>query len=143
MEFLDFSATTVWIVIGLVLCASELLVGTFYLLVLGAGAFCTAFSAYQGANVDVQCMIFSLLVIIGGYLLGKAKDRWQEKKGRDAMALDVGQWVKIEVWDKDGTAKTKYRGAEWTVFAVDGTTKAPGNFEIVRVEGPCLVVKNI
>jgi hypothetical protein len=58
-----------WIIAGFVLGIAELITGTFYLLVLGAGAFAGAVVAYAGGNEIVQAIVACIVALVGAYLV--------------------------------------------------------------------------
>jgi membrane protein implicated in regulation of membrane protease activity len=57
--------------------------------------------------------------------------------------LDVGETLHIEVWNADGTANVKYRGANWTVVPAEGAPQTAGAYRVSEVIGSRLVVEKI
>ena len=57
--------------------------------------------------------------------------------------LDIGETVHVDAWNADGTATVKYRGANWTVIALDGTVHGTGAHRVREVVGNRLVVEKI
>ncbi|HEX7328352.1 MAG TPA: NfeD family protein, partial [Casimicrobiaceae bacterium] len=54
--------------------------------------------------------------------------------------LDVGQSVRVQGWNEDGTARVNYRGTQWTAeLATPDTPRAETMF-IVAMKGSVLVV---
>lgn len=132
-----------WLVLGFVLVIVELVSGTFYLLVLGVGAFVAAVVAYAGGNVLAQAMVGSI-VAIGGAL---AVYRWHARKPRNASDdnfLDRGQPAVLESWtDEAGSlVRVRYRGTSWDARVVGAATRpAPGTtLYISGQEGSTLLV---
>jgi membrane protein implicated in regulation of membrane protease activity len=114
----------IWTILGFVLIIVEMVTGTFYLLVLGVGAFAGAFAAWLGAPFLVQVGVAGVVSVIGTVLVYK----WQvgQKQTREGSNdLDIGQMVTLARWvnQPEGMLKVKYRGAEW-----DARVK-PGDFE--------------
>ena len=134
-----------WTIAGFVLVITELVTGTFYLLVLGLGAFAGAVAAYLGANHVVQAIMGGGVSVAGAW----AVHQWHtanKKSDGDAQSnfLDRGQPVVLEGWANEnaGIARVKYRGAVWDArlsAAVERPT--PGStLYIEGQEGQLLVV---
>lgn len=133
-----------WIVVGSALVIAELVTGTFYLLVIGIGAFAAAIVAWLGLNVLIQAVIGGALALAGAWWV----HHWHEGKrqadaGRSNL-LDRGQAVVLEGWSNEpaGIARVKYRGASWDARVADSTARpVPGStLYIEGQEGNTLVV---
>ena len=126
--------------------AIELLIGTFYLLLLSLGLAGGAIAAHLGASMPVQ---FSVAAVLGGGFVVA----WRIFKKRQAptlpasanrtVNLDIGETLHIENWSDDGTSTAKYRGATWNVSLRPGAVSAPGPHRIVEVVGSRLVVEKL
>jgi membrane protein implicated in regulation of membrane protease activity len=133
-----------WLVLGFILVIIELVSGTFYLLVLGVGAFAAAVAAWLGANHLVQAVVGAAVAIAGAYLVHS----WHAKnRGNNAQAsnfLDGGQAVVLESWVDENrrTARVKYRGTTWDARIVGAAApSAPGStLYIEGQEGSTLLV---
>lgn len=138
---MDWSITTWWFIAAVVLGLSELLVGTFYLLLLGVGALCGALVSLAGFSLDIQCFVAAIVILVGGIALAryhaKAKLKTQDIK---ADNLDIGQTVTVKEWNEDHTASVSYRGATWQATLKEGEKPESGVFVIVEVRGSKLVV---
>jgi membrane protein implicated in regulation of membrane protease activity len=101
-----------WFVAGIVLIVVELMSGTFYLLVLGLGAFTAAAVAYGGGGFLGQVVVAGL-VAISGVLWIRARKRTPSTPAM--AALDIGQPVTLDSWVNrdDRLARVKYRDALW------------------------------
>ena len=132
----------VWIVAGFALVIAELISGTFYLLVIGAGAFAGALVAWMGANLLVQAVVGSIIAVAGAIWV----HHWHSRqKSGDAQSnfLDRGQPVVLEGWANESAdiARVKYRGTSWDARVVRGAHPAPGTtLYIEGQEGNTLVV---
>ena len=62
-----------WLIAGFVLVITELVTGTFYLLVIGIAAFVAAVAAYLGAGLWVQAIIASVVLVVGVALVSQRK----------------------------------------------------------------------
>ncbi len=138
---MELSITTCWLIAAVVLGLSELLVGTFYLLLLAIGALCGALVGFSGMGVSAQCFTAAAVILVGGIFLAKfhAK-RKREEKPAAVDNLDIGQSVTVTEWKADRTATALYRGATWQVVAREGADLIPGTFKIIEVRGSKLVV---
>ena len=136
------SVPTLWLIAAVVLGLSELLVGTFYLLLLGVAALVGALAAFAGFALEIQCLIAAAVVLVGGVIL--ARYRAHHKKDARGLAnvnVDIGQTVTVAQWNEDGTACVSYRGAQWKVRTGHQSERTPGIFTIVGVTGSVLVLK--
>ena len=104
-----------WIVAGFALVIAELISGTFYLLVLGVGAFVGALMAYLGANMVVQALVGGGVAIAGAWFVHHWHSARNQADAGRANFLDRGQPVVLEGWSNEsaGIARVKYRGASW------------------------------
>ena len=118
-----------WVIAGFVLVIAELVTGTFYLLVVGAGAFAGAVVAWLGGNELVQAVVASAVALVGAFLV----HNWHVRN-RDAVGtkgdnfLDRGQPVVLEGWVNEASrvARVKYRGAWWDARLRDDAHPALG-----------------
>ena len=132
------SASTLWWLAAGGLVAAELATGTFYLLMLALGAAAGAVAALSGLDSTAQVMIAA----VAG---AGATAAWHWKRAhapRSAPAasnpdvnLDIGQTLKVEHWEADGSARVSYRGAAWSVRWAGAGAPQPGEHVIVGVEG--------
>ena len=137
--------STVWWLLAGGAVALELLTGTFFLLMLAVGLAAGALAAHAGAGLAGQ---FLAAAIVGGGAI-VLWQRWRLKRlgspsaraNRD-VNLDIGQVVTVPHWEPDGTARIRYRGADWTVQLQTGhQPQTPGTYQIVAVEGNRLLVR--
>jgi membrane protein implicated in regulation of membrane protease activity len=140
---MDWNAATLWWLIAGVLVAVELATGTFYLLMMAAGAAAGALAAHAGAGLTAQ-------VVAAALVGGGATAGWHVKRARNPTSapaesnrdvlLDIGQALTVERWQPDGTARAHYRGAEWSVRYAGSGAPAPGPHRIVAIHGNQLSV---
>jgi membrane protein implicated in regulation of membrane protease activity len=134
----------VWLVAGFALVIAELMTGTFYLLVIGIGAFVGALVAWLGANELIQVAIGGAVAIVGTYFVHTWHHRNRSDKPGEGNFLDRGQPVVLEGWSNETTriARVKYRGASWDArLARPEDRPAPGTtLYIAGQEGNTLVV---
>ena len=107
-----------WAIVGLVLVITELLTGTFYLLVLGIAAFGAALAAWLGQGFPLQVIVMAVIAALGCY----AVHVYHAKNSTGQMAhVDAGQPASFENWVDQGArrARVRYRGTSWDAL-VDG-----------------------
>jgi membrane protein implicated in regulation of membrane protease activity len=104
-----------WVIAGFVLVIAELVSGTFYLLVVGVGAFAGAIAAYAGANALVQAMVGCIVALVGAFAVHHWHLRNRAATPQGGNFLDRGQAVILEGWvdEKARVARVRYRGAWW------------------------------
>ncbi len=122
-----------WIIAGFVLVIVELLTGTFYLLVIGLGAFAGALAAWLGGGVLGQAVAACAVALVGTALVR----RWHATHRKDAEnsnLLDLGQPVVLEQWTDaaGGLARVKYRGSTWDARVAGGERPDPGATLYIR-----------
>jgi membrane protein implicated in regulation of membrane protease activity len=134
----------VWAIAGFVLLIVEMLTGTFYLLVIGMGAFAAAGAAALGLNPLLQAILGSLVSLAGVY--GVHHWRFSNRPGDPGGSnfLDRGQPVVLEEWAQENgpIARVKYRGTLWDArLATPDAHPSPGStLYIVDHEGNTLIV---
>ena len=134
------SPEVLWLVVGLILGAAEILVGTFYLLVAAVACLLAAAAAWADLSAGWQLSVFAAAMIAGGLLVRRLKLGSELAELQNA---DVGQRVNVEQWESDGSALVNYRGAQWRVVSESGHAQQAGVYEIVRVDGSRLVVRAV
>jgi membrane protein implicated in regulation of membrane protease activity len=123
-----------WFVLSLVLLAAELASGTFYMLVLAVALAAGGFAALAGAPAGLDFAVAAFVGVAGVAVLR----RWRARQTPAATALqdlDVGQPVEVIGWRDDGTARVRYRGAEWDAELVSADTPHTSPLYIAEVRG--------
>ena len=133
----------IWIVAGFALVIAELVTGTFYLLMIGLGAFAAAGAAWFDMNLLVQAVAGSVVAVVGSLLV----HHWHARQPASASGsnlLDRGQPVVLEGWSNESAriARVRYRGAFWDAkLARSDEHPAPGStLYIESQEGNTLIV---
>jgi membrane protein implicated in regulation of membrane protease activity len=130
----------VWIAAGFVLVFAELVSGTFYLLVLGIGAFAGGAAAWLDAGFGIQAVVAAAVALTGVWWVHQ---RRTAIRGHAMPGLDHGQPVAFESWTNqaEGMARVKYRGTQWDAQLPAGESPAPGDtYYINAVDGSRLLV---
>ena len=139
-------ASTIWWVMAGITVAAELLIGSFYLLMLSLGMAAGAIAAQAGSPLTVQ-------MVVAAGVGGAAVLLWRRvKQGRGAeleaqsnpnVNLDIGALVMVQAWASDGSAQVNYRGANWTALHRPGLVPVPesGEHRVVEVQGSRLVLE--
>ncbi len=85
--------------------------GTFYLLAVGIAFAFGGLAAWVGASMPLQLLTAGVLAVVGTMLA----HRWRMRRGQASQQpdLDIGQSVRVETWNADGTARVDYRGTQW------------------------------
>ena len=134
----------IWTVAGFALIIAELVTGTFYLLVVGVGAFAGALVAWLGGNTLVQAVSGSVVASVGVLMAHHWHAAHRKADEGHANFLDRGQPVILEGWVDENRriARVKYRGAGWDARLSRAEDKpAPGTtLYIEGQEGNTLVV---
>ncbi len=136
--------STIWWVLAGITVAAELLIGSFYLLMLSLGMAAGAVAAQAGNPLTVQLVVAA---VVGG----AAVLLWRRlKQGRSAepdaqsnpnVNLDIGALVNVELWAPDGSTQVHYRGANWTAMHRPGVITESGEHRVVEVQGSRLVLE--
>lgn len=140
---MDLSAPTLWWLVAGLLVAAELATGTFYLLMLALGCSAGAVAAHLGLGPAGQ--ILAAAVCGGGATAGWHLRRMRNPRSAPAQSnrdvlLDIGERVRVEHWQADGTARVQYRGASWSVRYQGPGQPLPGEHVIVAMNGSQLSV---
>jgi membrane protein implicated in regulation of membrane protease activity len=136
--------STLWWLLAGAAVATELLTGTFYLLMFAIGLAAAALAAHAGASLATQLVVAA--VIGGGAVAG-----WHVLRGRGKGAaaagvnldFDAGEHVHVEAWSADNTCTVRYRGTTWTAVPAEGTPRGTGTHRVRQVDGSRLVVEKI
>jgi membrane protein implicated in regulation of membrane protease activity len=129
-----------WAIAGLVLVITELLTGTFYLLMLGLAGFGAGLAAWLGLAFGAQAIVFVAVAGIGcyGVHVYRAKNQKQQM-----ASIDAGQPASFENWvdQTAGLARVRYRGASWEArLEGDPALQAGAVVYVLATEGNTLSV---
>lgn len=133
----------IWVVIGLVLLAAEMVTLTFVLVFFGIGALIVALLKWllHLESVPLEILIFAA-VSVGGLLFFRRKFR-TSLPHKDGIAIDVG---KVIILTRDvparGRAEIEYQGTTWTAENESETHLPVGaRAVILRTDGLTLIIK--
>ena len=133
-------AYLIWVLVGFGLVITELLTGTFYLLILGIAAFGGAAVAWIGQGFPVQAVTASVIGAIGTYGVHLYHVKNMQRK---MVPLDHAQPVTFEEWvNRDAQlARVRYRGASWEARVEgDAAVEAGGMLYVLTADGNTLTV---
>ncbi len=138
--------STIWWLLAGTAIGVELITGTFYLLMIAVGLVAAAVAAHLGTSLTVQ--IVAAAVVGAGLVVAWRRYKMAMPVNASANAnhdvnFDIGETVQIEAWNPDGTATTKYRGAQWTVASAVPAPLDCGTHQIVEVVGSRLIVRKL
>jgi membrane protein implicated in regulation of membrane protease activity len=129
-----------WAILGLVLVITELLSGTFYLLMLALAAFGAAGVAWFGQGFPVQAIVAAVVAAAGCY----GVHLYRAKNAQSSMApIDTGMPANFESWIDAGArlARVRYRGASWDARVEGSEAVEPGALlYVTATEGNTLKV---
>jgi len=129
-----------WAVIGMILVITEMLTGTFYLLMLGIAGFGAALAAWLALGFGAQAIVFAAVAAVGcyGVHVYRAKNQAQQMP-----PIDAGQPASFESWVDQGSglARVRYRGASWEARVEGDAALQPGTLVyVLATEGNTLRV---
>jgi membrane protein implicated in regulation of membrane protease activity len=129
-----------WWILAAVLVGAELLTGTFYLLAVGMAVAFGGVAAYAGASLPVQFAVAGVL----GIILTIVAHRMRLSRGTPPLqpSLDIGQAVRVETWNADGTARVNYRGTSWDAEPITVDVPRAATMYIVATRGSRLVLSD-
>lgn len=137
---------TIWWLLALAAIATELVTGTFYLLMLAVGLAAGALAAHAAAPVPLQ---LATAAVVGGaavcawYVARLRRPPSPPATANRDINLDIGETVMVEAWGVDGTAQVHYRGARWSALAAEGGEHAPGPHRVREMVGNRLVLERL
>lgn len=133
-----------WLIVGLALCTTEMVSGTFFLLVLGIAALGGGATGWLGGGFWLQVCVASLLAVVGVVWIHHYH---RQSNLRPAMpSFDIGQPVTFEVWtsQNDGMARVAYRGTTWDARVSSSQPPSPGDILYIQsVEGSTLNISDL
>jgi membrane protein implicated in regulation of membrane protease activity len=134
-----------WLLAGIAVVV-ELLMGTFYLLMIATGFAAAALAAHTGAGQTAQ--IVTAALVGGGAVVAwhfkRMNDRSRQPENADTnIHLDIGESIQINHWKADGTSSVQYRGANWTAMHRAGVQATAGLHRVAEVVGSRLLVDKI
>ena len=129
-----------WWIVAALLIGAELLTGTFYLLAIGIAAALGGVAALLGASEPMQFAVAGVL----GVILTILAHRWRLAHAAPPQQppLDVGQAVRVQRWNPDGTARVAYRGSDWDAELAAPDTARAETMYIVATRANVLVLSD-
>jgi len=129
-----------WAILGLALVITELVTGTFYLLMLAVASFGAAAVAWLGHAFPAQSVVAAVVAAAGCY----GVHLYRAKTGAQKMpSIDAGMPASFESWIDAGArrARVKYRGASWDALVEGSDALEPGaSLYVTATEGNTLKV---
>jgi membrane protein implicated in regulation of membrane protease activity len=134
----DMNDYWIWWILATLLTGAELLTGTFYLLAVGIAFAFGGIAAWLGASMQLQWLTAGVLAVIGTMIA----NRWRRRSGDSPLlpGLDIGQTVRVEAWQPDGSARVVYRGTRWNGVLASSETPRRHTMYIVATRGSTLVL---
>lgn len=135
--------STIWWVITGVTVAGEMVLGTFYMLMLALGTAAAAIAAHMGASATTQLVVAAAVggtSAVAWYFRKKKHSGEPQAQSNPNVVMDVGEMVLVNAWNPDGTAQVHYRGTQWTVFHRPGVSPSTGAHRVAEMVGSRLLV---
>ena len=119
-----------WAILGLMLVITELVSGTFYLVMFGIAAFGASAAAYLGQDFPVQAIVAAIVAGGGCYWVFAYRAR---NAAKQMTPIDAGQPASFESWIDQGArlARVRYRGASWDARVEGDQAPEPGTIMYV------------
>jgi membrane protein implicated in regulation of membrane protease activity len=131
------AAYWIWWIIAGALVAAELVTGTFFLLALGIAFGVGGLVALGGAGFEIQLLVAAAVGIAGTFAAHRFRRR--VAAAPQEPAFDIGQPVRVQAWNPDGTARVTYRGTLWLAEPTPATPRAETMY-IVGMRGSTLLI---
>jgi len=132
-----------WFAIAAGLLVVELLIGTFYLLMVALGCAVAGAIALAGGALELQLVLGAAVGIAATLLLRRFRTARQQaalpSSANPDVILDIGEVVQVDGWD-NGTARVRYRGCQWDAQLAPGASARSGAQVIQAIHGSTLVV---
>lgn len=132
------SPVYVWAIATVFLLGAELLIGSFFMLMIAAGTTVGILLALIHLNVENQMIgaacVAALMTVGWYYYRRKYSKSLISSRNRDAL-IDIGQKVYVAKWDENHNTKVKYRGAEWEAQWIGHRDPITGYCEIKAITG--------
>ena len=134
------AAYWIWWILAGGLVVAELLTGTFLFAGVAVAFGIGGLVALAGASFEMQLLIAGFVAIAGIFLA----HRWRRRDTTPApdLASDVGQTVRVQAWNPDGTARVAYRGSLWTAEAAAPDVARADTMVIVGRRGSTLLISD-
>jgi membrane protein implicated in regulation of membrane protease activity len=128
------------------LVAVELVVGSFYLLMLALGLAAAALAAHAGVGITGQYAVAAVVgsaAVSAWYFIKRRRPEDPSVRSLRSVNLDVGETIQVDAWQVDGTASVKYRGAQWTAIMANDHPAQAGLHRVSELKGNRLVLEKI
>ncbi len=132
-----------WFVFALAALIGEVLLGTFYLLIIAVGLAAGGLVAAFGVPFTIQLLAVAVVTGLGLFVLRKThvlKKREINAARNPDVNIDIGQVVSVASWGKSHTTQIRYRGALWSARLAQGHAAGAGPHRIVEIDGSVLVL---
>lgn len=139
------STPQLWLVVGVVLGAIEMLTVTFWSLPFALGALCTALVAWLDLPIAAQLGVFAVSSLAMLFVIQKWLKNYNASHGKDALLTNAQAMVgreAIVVEAIEGEVKpgaVKLGGETWTANSVDGSAIPKGAIVLIREVGGAVV----
>jgi membrane protein implicated in regulation of membrane protease activity len=127
-----------WFMLALLLLGLEMATGTFYMVVLSVAASIGGIAALTGLDMTLQITLAGVAAVAGTVTLRRMRSARPDDAGNPSF--DIGQPVQVVAWNDDGTARVRYRGADWDAEPESVDTPHEGTLYIKATQGSKLIL---
>ncbi len=127
-----------WFAAAGALIGVELMTGTFYLLMIAAGAAMAALIALSGVGMVGQFICAAVVSVAGCAYLRMRGIGSKQSGEKTNIAFDAGHSVEVIERRADGTLRVNYRGTQWDASVESGAGDGP--YVIKQMRGNELVL---
>lgn len=135
----------IWGIVFLLLLGTELMTGTFYLLMIALGAAIGGIAAFIGLDLYWQLALAGTSAAAATAILHFRRYKNPKSaiytENKNAL-IDIGQRVDVVHWNADKTTKVRHRGVEWSARWVGEGAPATGSCVIQGIVGSQLQLSN-
>ena len=132
----------IWFIAAFVLVVVELMSGSLFLLVIGAGAAAGGLMALAGTGFAAQLGAAAVVSVAGIAVLKAVRRGGARTKADGSLAFDTGQSVDVLERQENGELRVNYRGTQWDAEVEGGGAAAVGERRVIKeTRGNKLILK--
>ncbi len=136
----------IWVILGVVLCAAEIFIPSFFIFWFGLGAFASAIASIW-VNFVIQLVIFitvsAVLLVFTRPIVLKLLLRHESPKKINIDEIIGKKAIVVQpIKPLEDSGRVKINGEIWRAITIDGSSVEAGEYvKILKVEGTLLKVK--
>jgi membrane protein implicated in regulation of membrane protease activity len=133
----------IWTILAGAFIIAEMMTATFYFLLLGLGLLAAAALAYLGFELWLHFIAAAIVIFVGWIVVRQFRPQIlnPDARANPDMNIDIGTVVRLSEIHPNGKVLTNYRGAQWEVEILDGSSpQMDRDYIIHAVNGAKLVL---